>query len=75
MGGGGRRDSVRGLGSILGIFSRPPEAGGVRWPDLLFLPLCLFFLIGLLQDDFFLRAENLLAANFHGLDAHDFIAH
>ena len=34
-----------------------------------------FFLIGLFENDFFLGAENLLAANFHGLDAHHFIAH
>src|SRR5436309_7071261 len=68
-------NSIGGLGSILGIFTRPPEAGRIRWPDLLFLPLCFFFLIGLFENDFFLGAENLLAANFHGLDAHHFIAH
>src|SRR5579864_1700950 len=76
--GGGRwrhgGDAIGRFGHVFRILSGTPQAGSIR-RTILLLFLGFSLLIGLLEDYFFFGADNLLAANFHGLYPHHFIPH
>ena len=67
-----RRDAVGRFRCVLRIFPRTTQAGSIRWPVFL---LGLGILVGPLENHFLFVAYDLLAADFHGFDAHHFIAH
>ena len=75
----GRWEAVLSLPPDRRVFvGLPRDAAGSgafagRSPGFL-LRLFIFVLVRLWQYDFFFRAHNLLAVDFHGLDAHHFVS-